>query len=150
QRVALDLEFGDTALDDVTDTDDAHQTAVLQHRHVPEPAFGHRLGEFLDVSVQPTRLHVRRHDGRHVLGQDGGAVRREGPDDVTFGHDADDGVVGAGDDRGADVVLSQDREQPAYGQLRLDGDDVVAFASDEVNDSHWASLPRGARGKTES
>src|SRR6476661_9637254 len=70
ELVALELQLVDVVLDHVADADDPDQPALVDDRHVPDPALGHHLHQLVDVGVLVARLHDCGHDRRHRVVDD--------------------------------------------------------------------------------
>src|SRR5699024_619816 len=93
------LQSTQSALDHVTDADDARQLALGEDWYVSESAQGHRLADFFDGVLGGTGVDVGGHDVRDGYGKQSRTMASEPTDHVTFGNDADERAL-AGHDGG--------------------------------------------------
>src|SRR3546814_8594214 len=62
ELIAFALELVDAALHHVTDTDDAEEVAVLDHRQMPDSTLGHDRGNAVHCVCRNARVHQSGHD----------------------------------------------------------------------------------------
>src|SRR3954447_1278418 len=146
QLPSVALQLPDPAGDDVADGDDADESTVVDHRHVPDPALGHRGGDAVDGVLGAAADHRGGHDLLDGRVEEFRAAFGNLAYHVPLGDDADYLLLG-GDHECAHVVFGEGPDQRGDGFCRSDRHDVgptmAGFVPQDVRDVHGWHLSAG-------